>query len=61
MSYKPWLVKLLPELAEILASQQLNPVAKLVPAADPELSSVSVPAWLFPEFPFFTSLLLTTL
>lgn len=35
MSYKPWLVKLLPELAEILATQQLNTVAKLVPAPDP--------------------------
>ena len=35
VSYKLWLVKLLPELAEILATQQLNPVAKLVPAPDP--------------------------
>lgn len=33
VSYKPWLVKLLPGLAEILATQQLNPVAKLVPCS----------------------------
>lgn len=35
VSYKLWLVELLSELAEILATQQLNPVAKLVPAPDP--------------------------
>lgn len=41
MSYKSWLVKFLPDLAEILATQQLNPVAKLVPAPDHESPSSS--------------------
>lgn len=55
MSYKLWLVKLLSELAEIVATQQPNPLNKLVPALDPKApnsSPASVTAQLLPELAF---------